>query len=172
MQIVKLEANPNGAHSALYFEQDGTVYNGWAMIPEGFPVPDTFPFVEIQAEEVTYHREVECTRMVTKTREVESFDEEGNPVTCTEEYQVEETCTEQEPYTVMTVTGMTPGIVPEPAPAPDPKPTTEERVTALEDALAQTDEAAIELDEAQAAQEEINAAQDEALIELYEMIGG
>ena len=51
-------------------------------------------------------------------------------------------------------------------------PTTEERVAALEDALAQTDEAAIELYEAQAAQEEINAAQDEALIELYEMIGG
>ena len=51
-------------------------------------------------------------------------------------------------------------------------PSTEERVTALEDALAQTDEAAIELYEAQAEQEEINAAQDEALIELYEMIGG
>ena len=136
MQIVKLEANPNGAHSALYFEQGGTVYNGWAMIPEGFPVPDTFPFVGIQAEEVTHHREVECTRMVTKTRAVESFDEEGTPVTLTEEYQVEETCTEQEPYTVMTVTGMTPGIVPEPAPAPEPEPTMEERNRADIDYLA------------------------------------
>ena len=59
-----------------------------------------------------------------------------------------------------------------PAPATDPAPTTGERITALEEALAQTDETAIELYEAQAEQEEINAAQDEALIELYEMIGG
>ena len=43
---------------------------------------------------------------------------------------------------------------------------------ALEDALAMTDETAIELFEAMMVQEEINTAQDDALIELYEMIGG
>lgn len=53
-----------------------------------------------------------------------------------------------------------------------PGPTLWQRVTALEGALAETDEAAIELYEAMAAQEEINTAQDEALIDLYEMIGG
>lgn len=52
------------------------------------------------------------------------------------------------------------------------EPTVEERVTELEDALAQTDETAIALYEAQAEQEMINAAQDEALIELYEMMEG
>lgn len=52
------------------------------------------------------------------------------------------------------------------------EPTTEERLTALEDALAQTDETAIALYEAQAEQEAINAAQDEALIEIYEMMEG
>lgn len=50
--------------------------------------------------------------------------------------------------------------------------TDKQRVSALEEALAQTDETAIELYEAQAEQEAINAAQDEALIEIYEMIGG
>ena len=46
-----------------------------------------------------------------------------------------------------------------------PTLTIEERVTTLEDQVAQADEIAIELYESQ-------ATQDEALIELYEMIGG
>jgi hypothetical protein len=50
-----------------------------------------------------------------------------------------------------------------------PAPTLEQRVADLEVQLQQADEAAIELYEAQL---EINAAQDDALIELYEMMGG
>lgn len=46
------------------------------------------------------------------------------------------------------------------------------RITALEAQRQQADDAAIELYEAHLAQQEINAAQDDALIELYEMIGG
>lgn len=61
---------------------------------------------------------------------------------------------------------------PEPMPEVNLETTLDERVTALEDALALTDETAIELYEAMMAQEEINTAQDDALIELYEMIGG
>lgn len=49
---------------------------------------------------------------------------------------------------------------------------TDERVAALEEAVAMVDETAIDLYETQLQQEETNAAQDEALIELYEMIGG
>ena len=45
-------------------------------------------------------------------------------------------------------------------------------MTMLEDQLAQADETAVELFEMQLAQEEINAAQDDALVEIYEMIGG
>ena len=52
------------------------------------------------------------------------------------------------------------------------KPTTEERLTALEEQLVEADETAIYLFEMQMAQEQINAAQDDALIEIYEMIGG
>ena len=57
--------------------------------------------------------------------------------------------------------------------------TPEERITALEaenadirERLQQADDTAIELYEANMAQEGINAAQDDALIEIYELIGG
>ena len=52
---------------------------------------------------------------------------------------------------------------------PAPPPTTNERISILEEQLAQSDETAIALYEAQEAQEVINAQQDEALMELYEM---
>ena len=42
----------------------------------------------------------------------------------------------------------------------------------LAEQLAMADETAIALYEANLAQEEVNVAQDEALIELYELIGG
>ena len=53
---------------------------------------------------------------------------------------------------------------------PEPPPTTEQRVSDLEEQLTQSDETAIALYEAQEAQETINAQQDEALMEIYEMI--
>ena len=54
---------------------------------------------------------------------------------------------------------------------PEPPPTTEQRVSYLEEQLTQSDETAIALYEAQEAQEVINSQQDEALMEIYEMIG-
>ena len=60
---------------------------------------------------------------------------------------------------------------PEPEPEPEP-PSVEERVAALEEALAQTDETAIALFESRAEQESINAQQDDALLDIYEMLGG
>lgn len=54
---------------------------------------------------------------------------------------------------------------------PEPPPTTEQRVSDLEEQIIQADETAIALYEAQEAQEVINAQQDEALMEIYEMIG-
>lgn len=61
--------------------------------------------------------------------------------------------------------------LPEPA-EPVEEPTTEERVAELEEQVSMLDETAIELYEANLAQEEINTAQDDALIEIFEMIGG
>ena len=54
---------------------------------------------------------------------------------------------------------------------PEPPPTTEQRVSDLEEQLVQADETAIALYESQQAQDTINAQQDEALMEIYEMIG-
>lgn len=139
-------------------------------------------------------REVEKTRMVEKTREVkETFiNDNGEEETITvaepyweeevyyedETYYEDEIQTVEESYFVDTVTAYTPNVeaweswkasLPDPV---DPEPTMEDRVTALEAQVAQADETAIELFEMQMAQEEINTVQDDALIELYEMIGG
>lgn len=91
--------------------------DGWAMIPEGFPLPATFPRLgSIEAEEVTYTREVEVEKEVTKTREI--IGEDGQPTI--EEYSETETVTEEREYTMMTVVEMTEGTMPEvvePAPS-------------------------------------------------------
>ena len=52
------------------------------------------------------------------------------------------------------------------------KSETNQKFSEVNESLALADETAIELYEVQMAQEDINAAQDDALIELYEMIGG
>ena len=94
--------------------------DGWAYIPEDFPRPSTFPRLgSIEAEEMTYTREVEAYRPVTKEREVETVDAEGKPITITEEYTEMELVTETVEYTMMTVTAMTEGTLPEPDPASD-----------------------------------------------------
>lgn len=94
--------------------------DGWAYIPEDFPLPSTFPRLgSIEAEEMTYTREVDVYRPVTKLREVETVDAEGKPITITEEYTEMELVTETVEYTMMTVTAMTEGTLPEPDPASD-----------------------------------------------------
>lgn len=96
---------------------------GWAMIPEDFEKPSTFPRLgSIEAENITYTYDVEVENEVIKTREVESVDEEGNPVTVTEEYTETIMVTEQRERVIMTVTEMTEGTLPEPEPIPEPEP--------------------------------------------------
>jgi hypothetical protein len=67
---------------------------------------------------------------------------------------------------VQTVTGWTAGDIPD---TPDPAPT---ELDILRSQLAEMDDTCIELYEANEAQQAVNEAQDEALIELYELIGG
>ena len=95
MKIIEIDALANGAHR----NQDGafeTVPSGWAAIPDDMPIPETYPFVEIEVEEVEHTRE--------------SMIPDAEPET----------------YTVPTVTAMTAGTVPEPEPVPDAPPTNEE----------------------------------------------
>lgn len=114
MWIVNLEVNPNGSHNDHRADHITTVPDGWAMIPDDFTVPSTFPFVGIEAEDVTFYREVEVEKEVTKTREVPQYDEEGNLLTVMryETYTEMETVTEERPYTVHTVIAMTEGEMP------------------------------------------------------------
>lgn len=95
MWIVKIEANANGSHDDHRADHITFPPDGWAMIPEDFALPASYPFGEITAEEITY------------TREVESLDEEGNVVTAVVE------------YTMVTVTAMTEGTLPDPTPESD-----------------------------------------------------
>ena len=49
MTIIEIAALENGAHR----NQTGTfaaIPDGWAVIPEGLTIPETFPFVEVSAE--------------------------------------------------------------------------------------------------------------------------
>ena len=95
MHIVQLKALSNGAHPDLCSENITTPPEGWAVIPEGFLLPVSFPFVDIQAQELPY------------TRTVEDIAEDGEPVTV------------RQTVSVLTVTAMTEGTPPD-APTPSP----------------------------------------------------
>lgn len=50
MQIIEITSLENGAHR----NQTGTfrtIPEGWAVVPEGMEIPDTFPFVNLTAED-------------------------------------------------------------------------------------------------------------------------
>ena len=81
--------------------------DGWAMIPEDFSLPSTFPRLgSIEAQEITYTYDVE----------VEKQDEETGEMV---------TVTEQREKIVMTVTAMTEGTLPD---SEEPEPTNDELV--------------------------------------------
>ena len=153
MKIIQINPNPSGAYPSPNNWGNQTPPNGYAVIADTVDMADFY----------AYNGFVTLTIEQTKVGEAISFDEENEPIT---------------PIYADTVTAYTPNIEAWEAwkaslPAPsEPEPTTEDRITALEEQLAQSDDVAIALFEAQAVQEEINMAQDDALIEIYEMIGG
>ncbi len=53
MWIVELKANPNGSHNDHRADHISIVPEGWAVIPDGFVVPESFPFVGVGAEKNT-----------------------------------------------------------------------------------------------------------------------
>ena len=91
MKVIEIKALSNGAHR----NQTGINFipEGYAQIPDDMPIPDTFPFVNIEVGDETRYTEKRV------------YNEE------TEEYD-----TEMIPYTVKVVTNMTEGVVPEPIP--------------------------------------------------------
>lgn len=49
MRIIKIIGFPDGAHQNQTYN-GATVPDGWAVIPDGMAVPDTFPFVNITVD--------------------------------------------------------------------------------------------------------------------------
>ena len=136
MHIINLTPLAEGVYNDHSAEHITAPPDGWAYIPEDFPLPSTFPRLgSIEAEELTYTREVEVQKEVTKTREVESFDMDGNPITVTEEYTERETVTEEREYTMLTVVSMTEGTLPEIV-EEESEPTAEEQLRADVDYIA------------------------------------
>ena len=132
MKILEIKALSNGAHRNQGWDKL-PIPDGWAVIPEAMEPLENFPFGEVTAEEVTHYRERTVEQEVTKTREVEAVDEEGNPITTTEEYTEMAMVIVREPYGVMTVTGWVPGVMPEPEPEADSAISLDDRVNVLEE---------------------------------------
>lgn len=59
MNIVKLAALSNGAHENRNSDTITAIPDGWAMIPDDFDVPDSFPFVTLEACAMEHWRETE-----------------------------------------------------------------------------------------------------------------
>ena len=130
MHIICLTPLTEGVYNDHASDSIVTPPDGWAYIPEDFPLPSTFPRLgSIKAKDVTYTREVEVEREVIKHRETGYVDEDGNPII--EEYTEMETVVETQEYTMMTVTAMTEGTLPDPTPDDEPEPTAEELLNAM-----------------------------------------
>lgn len=101
MLIICLTPLEEGVYNAYERNNISTPPDGWAYIPENFPKPSTFPCLgSLEAEELAYTREVVDDNGETQTTE----------------------------YTMMTVTAMTEGTLPEPVPEPDPVPTGDDSI--------------------------------------------
>lgn len=111
MHIICLTPLEEGVYNDLKSKNIMAPPAGWAYIPDDFPLPLTFPRLgSIEAEEVTYTREVEVEREVIKMRDSGKVDDDLTPIM--EEYTELEVVTEQREYTMMTVVSMTEGTPP------------------------------------------------------------
>lgn len=51
MRIIEIAPLDNGAHRNQSSTEDVALPEGWAVIPEGMEIPDTYPFVGVEAED-------------------------------------------------------------------------------------------------------------------------
>lgn len=51
MTIIEIQALSNGAHRNQTIDGHITPPDGWAAIPDSMAIPDTFPFVDITAQD-------------------------------------------------------------------------------------------------------------------------
>ena len=58
MRLIKIEPYANGAHANQASSGTVNVPDGWAVIPDGMELPDTYPFVELTVSKgVVVHME-------------------------------------------------------------------------------------------------------------------
>lgn len=50
MNLVEIEALSNGAHNNQTCDFEISIPDGWAVIPDGMEIPDTFPFVNLTVD--------------------------------------------------------------------------------------------------------------------------
>lgn len=128
MHIICLTPLEEGVYNDRASDTIATPPEGWAVIPEDFELPATFPRLgSLKAEEKTYLREVETEKEVTKLRAVPVLGENGELTIAEEEFTERERVTELREYTMMTVTEMTEGT---PAPEVIAEPTQLDRMEA------------------------------------------
>lgn len=129
MHIIDLTPLEEGVYNDHKADHITAPPDGWAMIPENFPLPSTFPRLgSIEAKEITYTYDVEVEKEETKTRDIETLDENGEPKIVQEEYKEKVMVTEQRERVIMTVTKMEEGTLPD---IPEPEPTTDDILNAL-----------------------------------------
>lgn len=105
MHIINLTPLEEGVYNDHKADHITAPPEGWAMIPEDFPLPSTFPRLgSITAKNITYTYDVDVERTDEETGETVAV-------------------TEQREKVIMTVTAMTEGTLPEPV---EPEPTEEE----------------------------------------------
>lgn len=98
MHIINLTPLEEGVYNDHKAEHITAPPEGWAMIPDGFSLPSTFPRLgSITAKNITYTYDVD----------VERTDEETGETVIV---------TEQREKVIVTVTAMTEGTLPEPEP--------------------------------------------------------
>lgn len=51
MTIIEIKALDNGAHRNQSIDSIIPVPDGWAVIPDGLPIPDAFPFVGVESKD-------------------------------------------------------------------------------------------------------------------------
>ena len=100
MHIIYLEELEPGVYNDHKSDSISTPPEGWAYIPDDFPLPSTFPRLgELKTEEIAYPYEVEVEKTNEETGEVEIV-------------------TETRERTMLTVVYMSDGTLPEPVEEP------------------------------------------------------
>lgn len=114
MHIINMTPLEEGVYNDHKADHITAPPEGWAMIPDGFPLPSTFPRLGCppKVEPITYPYEVDVEVKNEETGEVEIVKEQRERV-------------------IMTVVEMTEGTLPEPEPEVEPEPTAEEMLNAM-----------------------------------------